>query len=623
MEELYGDTVTQLSPMEENQFSAWAGKMRLEGKIHPQDNFEDYDMRGYWKNEVLNNTELANGSSDLHFTDKYKRPNHPTFSTESIYAQGEFGEKYGKMAGHWEDDNFIPPVSDEELYNKYKNDEQNEYSILAQKESLEKKFGITIDDYYDNDLDRTITTSSGNLSGKTIEDIADAKDMPTTFVEDLCDISYGFFSGVYEGLRAVQELGAAAGAKIAELQTGKKIDFDPDKDTRGIGFNQGEAPDTVTKLGGLAKGVGQVGVGLMGSSAVGATKLAALAKTAYGSKAVSLLANAFVGFTVDTMSFSANEANFADVLKALGLPTIESLAKNPDDTFWQKKLKNGLDGVAAGVVIDGITKAAKMFYNAGKRAIANRKVYEGILEYPPTATIKRTVTDAEFEIVQDGVLNPSSTKEIETPMTRVITEEGEKLIPTKEFNRIEFKPSRERQIAEDFKNMIGASEERANQFASAIENKDYDFLVDYISNTSNKKSRAIFEKYTGVKLPNKIKESEKAVVEWAGKDYKEYLKEQDIIQETAKKEAEKQAKIQALEESTENLKKRMVNYEGKVINYKEYIDTLKDEGYKLVGKSGPYYKLQNGKGYYITIKDKDVKKYIDSLFENSKKSGGK
>ena len=56
----------------------------------------DYDLRGYWLNGGFKQ-ELSGG----HLPDTYKKPNHLTFSTESIYhgADSPFGGKF--EGGSW------------------------------------------------------------------------------------------------------------------------------------------------------------------------------------------------------------------------------------------------------------------------------------------------------------------------------------------------------------------------------------------------------------------------------------------------------------------------------------------------------------------------------------------
>ena len=82
MSEFYDQDLTEqfntvLSEKDEKLFQSWAyGNGRI-GDLY------DYDLRGAWK-------EIVSGSMSEdergHLGDKYKKPNHPTFSTESVYA---------------------------------------------------------------------------------------------------------------------------------------------------------------------------------------------------------------------------------------------------------------------------------------------------------------------------------------------------------------------------------------------------------------------------------------------------------------------------------------------------------------------------------------------------------
>jgi hypothetical protein len=84
-----GQFNTQLSPMEEQNFTQW------KAQYAPNDSGEDYDLRGAFKANLRPDPKTG------HWPDTYKKPNHPTFSNESQYA------KFGKP-GHWEGDRFIP-----------------------------------------------------------------------------------------------------------------------------------------------------------------------------------------------------------------------------------------------------------------------------------------------------------------------------------------------------------------------------------------------------------------------------------------------------------------------------------------------------------------------------------
>lgn len=68
---------TVLAPDEEEKYQAWAAENHREKDVY------DYDLRGAWK-------ELQSGTMSEdergHLGDKYKKPNHPTFSDQSIYS---------------------------------------------------------------------------------------------------------------------------------------------------------------------------------------------------------------------------------------------------------------------------------------------------------------------------------------------------------------------------------------------------------------------------------------------------------------------------------------------------------------------------------------------------------
>ena len=88
-----GEFDTKLNSNEENSYQFW--KQSLPKQLQSED---DYDLRGYYKEHGAEDTEG-------HLTDKYKKPNHPTFSVESQYY------KKGMWAGKWnEEGNFIIPL---------------------------------------------------------------------------------------------------------------------------------------------------------------------------------------------------------------------------------------------------------------------------------------------------------------------------------------------------------------------------------------------------------------------------------------------------------------------------------------------------------------------------------
>ena len=88
---------TSLTREQEAKYQAWRSMLPK-----PLQYEGDYDLRGYWLDPNTVKDDIKNGQ---HFTDTYKKPNHPTFSVESKYAVGDNIWK----AGSWDGDKFTPP----------------------------------------------------------------------------------------------------------------------------------------------------------------------------------------------------------------------------------------------------------------------------------------------------------------------------------------------------------------------------------------------------------------------------------------------------------------------------------------------------------------------------------
>lgn len=92
---------TKLTPDQETAFQTWIAEQGKKlGRNLANDTF-DYDLRGFY---------LQSGGADLsggHLTDEFKKPNHPTFSTDSKYSgvDGMVGGKWLKKDGKYE---FVP-----------------------------------------------------------------------------------------------------------------------------------------------------------------------------------------------------------------------------------------------------------------------------------------------------------------------------------------------------------------------------------------------------------------------------------------------------------------------------------------------------------------------------------
>lgn len=83
---------TQLSPEQEQAYEAWVKALsEKNGRNMTKDTY-DYDLRGAY---AAGEGQSENG----HFTDKFKKPNHPTFSNESQYSGN--GDLQG---GQWTQD---------------------------------------------------------------------------------------------------------------------------------------------------------------------------------------------------------------------------------------------------------------------------------------------------------------------------------------------------------------------------------------------------------------------------------------------------------------------------------------------------------------------------------------
>lgn len=94
--------ITQLTPDEEKEFQTWYSKVAKYKNLNPNPDADgqDYDYRGYWRNE--DRVGILGSNPNAHFTDKYKQPSHPTFSNESIYSSPQTpGGTWIKGKGTW------------------------------------------------------------------------------------------------------------------------------------------------------------------------------------------------------------------------------------------------------------------------------------------------------------------------------------------------------------------------------------------------------------------------------------------------------------------------------------------------------------------------------------------
>jgi hypothetical protein len=95
---------TTLSPEEEAAYQVWALQNKRQSDVY------DYDMRGWYK--ANQNKDVSGGQ---HFPDTFKKPNHPTFSNESMY-NGVDGHQGGQWSGSEGSYSFTPGVTNLEMY---------------------------------------------------------------------------------------------------------------------------------------------------------------------------------------------------------------------------------------------------------------------------------------------------------------------------------------------------------------------------------------------------------------------------------------------------------------------------------------------------------------------------
>ena len=96
---------TQLSDEQEIAFQNWLVENIQKYGIDISNDLESYDLRGFWLNG--GDKDEAFRQRKGHAPDTYKKPNHPTFSVESIYNSDLY------PGGTWKivdgEEVFIPP----------------------------------------------------------------------------------------------------------------------------------------------------------------------------------------------------------------------------------------------------------------------------------------------------------------------------------------------------------------------------------------------------------------------------------------------------------------------------------------------------------------------------------
>ncbi len=102
---------TSLTSKDEVSFQKWLKEESQKLNRDISHDLFDYDLRGLWK-------EKGGFGEDGHATDKYKKPNHPTFSKESKYNGID-----GYSGGEWKEDDkgrlsFIASSTNQKFYKR-------------------------------------------------------------------------------------------------------------------------------------------------------------------------------------------------------------------------------------------------------------------------------------------------------------------------------------------------------------------------------------------------------------------------------------------------------------------------------------------------------------------------
>jgi len=104
------DYETKLNPKDEEKFQIWIDKNRKEGKI-PEGDYNFYKQNGYGYGYDFRaafkaglKPQISEVDNEWHWGDYGKKPNHDTFSNESVY--------YPKVAkpgvgGSWDGENYM------------------------------------------------------------------------------------------------------------------------------------------------------------------------------------------------------------------------------------------------------------------------------------------------------------------------------------------------------------------------------------------------------------------------------------------------------------------------------------------------------------------------------------
>lgn len=184
---------TPLTQGQEEKFQDWKSKMA------PNDSGEDYDLRGAFLNNISPDEKTG------HWPDTFKKPNHPTFSDQSMYA----GER-PDLAGRWQGDVYIPPLPITPI--GLSNNTKTQPSVFRDKLDTETNNSIVDPEPDKGAWGRSpspLTEDMNNLHPYNLKDSLDNPN-PNSFIPiaNLTNTPDEIMSGL-EGVRAWQNRGVA------------------------------------------------------------------------------------------------------------------------------------------------------------------------------------------------------------------------------------------------------------------------------------------------------------------------------------------------------------------------------------------------------------------------------
>ena len=129
---------TALTTAQEAKYEAWVKGNNNQNRDMSGDVY-NYDLKGYWS-KYINGDSKQEDNANGHLTDEFKKPNHPTFSDQSVYnnVDGNVGGKWTAIGKNkWE---FTPSATSIKLLGKdyiakyWADKEQPEGNVLKIKE---------------------------------------------------------------------------------------------------------------------------------------------------------------------------------------------------------------------------------------------------------------------------------------------------------------------------------------------------------------------------------------------------------------------------------------------------------------------------------------------------------